>query len=290
MLSSIQWTIPYQRALRSRHENTGLWIFDTDVFKKWKNSTSSGCLYCYGIRKSFVSVPKIRISNKLIFCGSGQRKDGFDVSPWLALAFESPNSLSISAGVVEALAQEVGNDSSGIAYFFCEYDEDNTLDPLAIIGTIIQQLLILQRRIPEPIATAIRDLYGHGIRKPTTEKLIALLCSVMEQYTYVYVVIDAVDEAGPDTQDEILNLVKVLTSVDTTAAKVFFSSRESSSISEALRTWPRVNVSEGRTAKDVDAYIRASITKRLTGLEIMQNIPTLQAEAEHELMAKAKGM
>ena len=192
--------------------------------------------------------------------------------------------------MIEALLRNVDNGTSVAAYIYCDFADSSTLDSLSIIGTIIQQLLIVKPTIPEPIARNIRELYGDGLRRPTVEGLIDLLCSVVEEYQYTYIIVDGVDEANFETQNYILSMITKITSLKTTFAKFFVSSRENSLISEALRSWPKINVSEDRTSQDMGVYIKASITEKLASHSVIKNNPGLQVEVEEELMRKAQGM
>ncbi|KAL8821117.1 MAG: hypothetical protein Q9191_007377 [Dirinaria sp. TL-2023a] len=165
-----------------------------------------------------------------------------------------------------------------------------TLDLNSIVGTIIQQLLIVQPVIADSVIANIRELYGDGLRHPSPESLIELLCSITNKYTVLYIFLDGIDETSLDTQNGICGLITTLVAIDTTIVKIFVSSRQSSLIGEALELYPEIVVSESTTVHDVNAYITASVEEKLASHSVIQNNPGLQAEVERQLMMKAQGM
>ena len=200
------------------------------------------------------------------------------------------SSTAVSAGVAETLSREVNHDRSIIAYFYCDYGNNATLDLGALVGTIIQQLLIVKKTIPDPIAVTIREIYDDGLRQPQLHKLTELLFSIMREYELVYIVLDGIDEASEDTQKGILDLINQLITTASITVKVFLSSRENPQISKSLGYSPVLHISEKYTAQDIGAYIRNSVTDKLANHSVIRDNPGLQAELEHELLKKAQGM
>lgn len=192
--------------------------------------------------------------------------------------------------MIDSLTQEVDNQTSALAYFYCDYADSETLDLMLIVGTIILQLLIVKPTLPEPIALDIRDIFGDGLRRPTPDRLITLLCNVAMEYTNVFVFLDGIDEVDLDTQGAISSLVRKLIAIGETLTKVFVSSRESSCIAEAMGCYPRIRMSEDCIRQDVEAYILASVNKKLSTHSVLQDNPELRRVVEEELMVKAEGM
>jgi len=88
---------------------------------------------------------------------------------------------------------------SAIAYCYCDHADGKTLEAPSIIGTLIQQLLIVKSTIDEIAASMIRKMYHQGLGHPPFDKLIDLLCHIIGGYDLVYIVIDGLDEAETDS-------------------------------------------------------------------------------------------
>ena len=234
--------------------------------------------------------PYYRVYLLLILCCSRLREKGLDVSQCL-LSSSWPFFLLInSAGIVETLTTDTNDQYSALAYFYCDYADSNTLDLISIIGTLIQQLLIKKPTMESSVASSIHDIYDQGLRHPQTDRLIELLCTVLDEYTVVYIIIDGIDETSSDTQEGICDLVKRLVNLQDTSAKILISSRESSQLSEAFEPYLHFQMSADETTKDINAYIKGSITEKLAGRSVVQKNPGLLEAVEHELTMKAEGM
>lgn len=192
--------------------------------------------------------------------------------------------------MIETLSSDVDRDQSAIAYFYCDYADSITLDVNSIIGAIIQQLLIANPIIFDSVSSDIQEAYRVGMRYPSPDRLVELLCTVIDAYTLVYIVLDGIDETSSDTQASIVGLVKTITAIDTTIVKVFVSSRWGSLLCEELSLYPEVTVSENDTVHDVNAYIKALVAEKLAKHSVIEHNRDLQAEVERQLMMNAQGM
>lgn len=198
--------------------------------------------------------------------------------------------VSSSTSVIESLSREVDSQSSAIAYFYCDYADSKILELPLIIGTLVQQLLILKPTISDVTASQIRNIYCDGILQAASENLTQLLCSVIDDYELVYLVLDGADETSPDTQHDILSMVRKLTIFAGTNVKVFFSSRDSVRISNAFKGYPDLSASESCNALDIKTYIQASVRDRLAHHSVIRSNPDLKVKTEDELVEKAHGM
>lgn len=180
---------------------------------------------------------------------------------------------------------------TAVAYFYCDYADYETLDASTILGTIIQQLLVVRPSIEETIAVKIREAFGDGIRKPSAGDLTKILeFIILEYHQCVYIVLDGVDEASPDTQEMLLSSFAKLSTSCSTLLRLYFSTREIALRSTHFPSCLSFNVSENHVAEDIQHYIKASVQQRLHSLPVMFNHPYLEEDAVHELTAKAQGL
>ncbi|KAL9133172.1 MAG: hypothetical protein Q9175_005647 [Cornicularia normoerica] len=197
----------------------------------------------------------------------------------------------VSAGVINTLSQEMAGQHTAVAYFYCDYADYETLDASTILGTIIQQLLVVRLSIEETIAVKIREAFGDGIRKPSPGDLTKILeFIILEYHQCVYIVLDGVDEASPDTQEVLLSNFAKLSTSCSTLLRLYFSTREIALRSTHFPSCLSFNVSENHVAEDIHHYIKASVQQRLHSLPVMFNHPYLEEDAVHELTAKAQGL
>ena len=195
------------------------------------------------------------------------------------------------AGVINAFSQGLVGQDTVVAYFYCDYADHNTLEASVILGTIIQQFLAVKTCIEEVIAVKIRDTFDHGTGKPSPGDLSKILeCIILEYHHRVYIIIDGLDEASLDTQENVLsNLAKLSTSCGT-LLRLCISAREITLRSAYFSSCLSLDVSESRVAEDMEHYIKASVQQRLHSLPVMLAHSYLEQSAVHELMAKAQGL
>ena len=158
--------------------------------------------------------------------------------------------------MINALSQEVDGRHSALAYFYCDYADQETLDASVVLATIIQQLLIVRPIIEDVIAAKIREAYGDGMRNPSPGDLIKILEYIIQDYQRVYIVLDGVDEASQDTQEKIFANFATLT----------------------VSQLERLNVSVNVISEDIEHYIKASVQARLHHLPVVKNYPYLKQE------------
>lgn len=255
MLSSNQWKQQHSRIFNLRYPGTGTWILTNRIFDQWKMATGTHqqrCLWCYGIP------------------GSGKT--------------------ILTASVINALSQEVDGRHSALAYFYCDYADQETLDASVILGTIIQQLLIARPVMEDVIAAKIREAYGYGMRKPSSDDLIKILDCIILEYQCVYIVLDGVDEASPDTQERLFANFAKLSVIHPRLLRLFFSTRLITLMPYHFPSCLSFNISDNVVSEDIEHYIKASVQQRLHNLPVIDNYPYLEERAVLELTAKAQGL
>ena len=195
------------------------------------------------------------------------------------------------ASVIDHLYRDVDSPHSAVAHFYCDYADQLTLDISVILGTIIQQLLIGRPSIEQVVATKIREAYGDGVQKASSVDLINILqLIILDDTRCVYIILDGVDEASPDTQEKLFSSLAKLSTSCSTLLKLYISSREITLIPHHFPSCLSFDISESRVSEDIEDYIKASVQQRLHGLPVMASHPYLEESVVHELSAKAKGL
>ena len=193
--------------------------------------------------------------------------------------------------MIDALSQEVDRPDTAVAYFYCEYADQETLDCSVILGTIIQQLLLDRPIIDEVIAAKIRKAYDDGLRKASPTDLVNCLERIiLDCYHRVYIVLDGVDEASTDAQGKLFSHLVKLSASCSTLLRLYISTREIALIPHHFPSCLKFDASESRVSEDIELYIKSSVQERLHSLPVMVNYPYLERSAIRELTAKAKGL
>lgn len=180
---------------------------------------------------------------------------------------------------------------SVVAYFYCDYADSETLDTSVILGTITQQLLIGRPSIEDAITAKIREAYGNGMRRASPDDLIKILEFIIHNsLDYVYIILDGIDETGPDVQQTLFRGLAKLSSSCSTLLRLYISTREITLIPHHFPWCLRFDVSESRGSEDIENYIKASVQQRLHGLPVLSSYPYLERSVIHELTTKAQGL
>ena len=137
-----------------RQEGTGRWLLDSTEFKTWM-STPGKTLLCRGMP------------------GAGKT--------------------ILASTVIDHLLKMLYGSEMSVLYIYCDYrkEHEQTLDNL--IASMLKQLL--QRQIPIP--ENVRQSYHHYVTsdtRPDSKEMYTLLHSTLDQFSHIYIVVDAIDE------------------------------------------------------------------------------------------------
>lgn len=161
-LSNIQhWLSPpdpsvnYQKALKQRQLNTGLWFLEGERFASWKSGNAS-FIWLYGIPG----------------CGK----------------------TILSSTILENISQYCDSHSGyAIAYFYFDFNDVQKQDSDRMLRSLIVQLS-RQAHYISPSLDALFSSHGNGGRPPALDELLKALCGMIGQYSQVFIVLDALDE------------------------------------------------------------------------------------------------
>ena len=193
--------------------------------------------------------------------------------------------------MIDSLSQEIDRPDTAVAYFYCEYADQETLDCSVILGTLIQQLLRGRPIIEEVIATKIRKAYDDGLRKASPTDLVECLEQViLDSYHRVYIVLDGVDEASTDAQENLFRNLAKLSASCRSLLRLYISTREITLIPHHFPSYLGFDVTESHGSEDIELYIKSSVQERLHSLPVIVRYPYLEQSAVRELTAKAKGL
>ena len=130
----------------------------------------------------------------------------------------------------------------GFAYFYCQYNDEATKTPSNIIRTLLAQLLygLDYTKIEDTVKHLFPKIaQGHG--PPTDVKhLTKLVAQVRSLYHRSIVVIDGLDECPIELRRDLLDIVILLASDNSTSILVV--SRKEADIEDELRNFPTISL------------------------------------------------
>ena len=175
------------------------------------------------------------------------------------------------------------------AYFFCRFDETESLKAKTIIGSIARQL------VSDLPAAAFRALDQNSTNGTSIISVLENMLSHTRQY---FIVLDGLDECGEVQIKEIVEFLHRLWLSPHLLIKLFWSSRPNVLrwLSRRFPTQQRINLdtveNQSRVAHDINTFIGVTLEEWLDGEapELQINDPSLIETILHCLEKEAEGM
>ncbi|KAK4993505.1 hypothetical protein LTR50_000435 [Elasticomyces elasticus] len=228
-----------------RQDGTGLWFLQSPEFTAWCNGTKQ-TLFSPG------------------FPGSGKS--------------------IIAAAIVSHLFTSAYSDSVRIAYIYCNYKRQDEQKTVELLAALLKQLLHGKSPIPQ----AVEDLYVHHSSRntrPSLSELRKILKDVVESFSKVYVIVDALDECRNDdgTRDKLLSSLRdVQAGTDT---RFLATSRYLPEVTQHFHDDDRLEVRASDA--DVEAYLRGHISLLS---KCVKDRPELQNQIVDDIVKAVDGM
>ena len=116
-----------------------------------------------------------------------------------------------------------------------------------------------------------------------------LLPRLLEHYEHPVIFLDAADECSKESCPLILNDLLSIVEKSKHPVKVFISSRHSLEIKNCLKNPPNVSIEAKDNAKDIENYVKSTLSKRKEDKELLRE-DVLRQLIEEVLLRDAKGM
>ncbi|EMD65035.1 hypothetical protein COCSADRAFT_317254 [Bipolaris sorokiniana ND90Pr] len=242
----------YHKAHKQRQADTGLWVLDSESFTKWKASPASR-LWLYGIPG----------------CGK----------------------TILSSTVIEHLLQHCyGNTSMVIAYFYFDFNDTQKQDPELMFYSLFCQFLQRLVTIPEGV-NALLLACKNGHRRPSLHALLELIPQVIQQFTHVYVVLDALDECTQ--RQELMHMLEIVVRWQLDNLHLLMTSRKERDIESSLESYIKEEDTICLQKDVVDSDIQRYVQQRLSddkNLAKWNKDAAIRQEIEAALIHGARGM
>ena len=238
----------FQRSLSLRHPNTGIWLRRNDEFQQWLS----------------MQHPLLWLSGKV---GAGK---------------------TVLAGMIIEDALQASSESTAVAYFYCDYQNEQSRNSEGILGALLAQIALQKTEAFDVLQQYYDELQGSGSLAgvTTTDKLLSTLQDMGALFDQVFLVVDGIDECEELTGNVLPTLLKLAT-FDKTSLAVF--SRDLQVIREIIGTdVPEITISA--TNDDVTQYVQDEIESRISSRRLRNIGPTMKEEIVTDLVEGAEGM
>jgi Cdc6-like AAA superfamily ATPase len=245
-LTSVDYGPQQTDFIKRKQDGTGQWLLDSKEFQMWLE-TDKQTLFCPGIP------------------GAGKT--------------------ILTSIVVDELTTRFHKDNSiGIAYLYCNFQRQETQNIDNLLSSLLKQLSQCQPTLPG----TVKDLYNRHRAKrtqPSVKELSRSLQSVVDLYSKVFLIVDALDECQTtggcraDFFSEILNVQ------NNHRVNLFATSRYIPEVTIMFQNSisPEIRASE----YDVRRYVKSHISHLPS---FIQRSLELQVEVETEIVKAVDGM
>jgi Cdc6-like AAA superfamily ATPase len=251
-LSAPDPSTSYQKALKLRQADTGLWLLESEAYNEWKRSATTP-LWLYGIPG----------------CGK----------------------TILSSTVLQDVLQHCQDDPGKVtAYFFFDFNDAQKQDPEIMMRSLLCQLSEQAIKIPPSLDDLFSSCQS-GQRQPSTDALMNALQLITQDFPQTYILLDALDECTQrgELMEMLETIVRWKVP---NLHLVVTSRREhdiESSLVKFVDVQNQICLQSAIVNKDIQLYVRQRLSKDKR-LQKWGKDTSTKAQIESVLMNGAKGM
>ncbi|KAF9772357.1 hypothetical protein IL306_009935 [Fusarium sp. DS 682] len=248
--------ISLNSARNKRHLGTAHWIFKAQEFKDWR---------------ALKEVPVLHITGKI---GSGKT--------------------ILSSCVIEHL-NDKKDDADVVTFFFCRFDDSESLDCDTILRSLLYQLVSRPAFAKIIEQTGIhRDMEmaeDQGYSRKSLKMLFRRSIGLVEIW---FIILDGIDECTAEQRRWLFEFLSDLITSEETPGKVklVLSCRET--LNHDIRTWfpasLQILTGSGQTSQDILTYAEDILNEKLAKKELVLDDVNLAAEILKSISLKEQGM
>jgi hypothetical protein len=242
----------YNKACKQRQADTGLWLLESESFKRWKTDPESW-LWLYGIPG----------------CGK----------------------TILSSTILEGLIRHCRNDpESVVIYFYFDFNDVQKQNPELMLRSLITQLSQHSVNSLEHLS-ALFSPCGDGQRQPSLLELLTTIEHMIQGFAHVYIVLDALDECT-ERSELLGVLESIVSWKFQNLHVLMTSRREqdiTSSLDTYIDAKDTICLQSEVVDKDIQRYVRQRLSDDKS-LAKWEKDATIRQEIETVIMQGARGM
>jgi len=176
-----------------------------------------------------------------------------------------------------------------LAYFYCDYKDPRTQDPVNILGSLAKQLAMHDMQSLERLEE-FHDRHHNENPLPAAfgaEELRDLISETSKPFDNVYIIVDGLDECASH-RSSIVELLSSLNNVDCNRIKTLFASRDEHAIRSKLQDYATMSIAPSNS--DLRLYVATELQNRMDRGELVLRNSFLKEYILERLVGKADGM
>ena len=174
-------------------------------------------------------------------------------------------------------------------YFYCDYADLPTLQPVHMYRALLQQLFFRGLMTESDIKSVVEAYKAntHGLGE---QQLTILLKAAIQSCAGLQIVMDGLDECERGVQQAVTDTLCEFLAIGSPLTKVLVTSRDEGYLQTKLDKFDRLPISSEASAADIQSYITCSVGSRLSSGDLTIRSPALKEQIISKLIAKAQGM
>lgn len=164
--------------------------------------------------------------------------------------------------LIEQCLVQVQESNTSLAYFYCDFRNQQTQKEEAVIGAWICQLAVQLDCTPSELEefASKHETSSGQFSSPSYESLEALLLTLLEKNSSSILAIDALDEC--EKRSNLISLMRRLAESPHHNVKILVSSRQEGDIEEAFGDLTRQSTRVNAVNEDIDSYIYSALANK----------------------------
>jgi hypothetical protein len=178
---------------------------------------------------------------------------------------------------------------SALAFFYCDYKDAQTHDPLTILEALARQLIMQN----EACFAELQEFYWAHLTTDHSSRVVLtsadfckLIAKVSTHFATTMIVVDGLDEIT-ENRSRVTKTLHSLNSTDG-SIKTLFSSRLEVDIGHELETFKQVSIAA--KSSDLRLYIASELERRMKEKRLRIRDPSLKEHIMKRLEEGAEGM
>lgn len=172
--------------------------------------------------------------------------------------------------------------SVGVVVVYLKYNEpEQNIDN--VLASILKQLAEESSSIP-PVLLDLYEYHRDRNTSPAIDEISEALSAIIEHYTSILCVVDALDECSEDLRWDLIEKLEKLQP----KIRLLVTSRYLDSIAEELKNFERFEIKAN--AADIELYIDHQIRKNRNLRRIVEKRPSLRNDLKRGVITTAENM
>lgn len=195
----------------------------------------------------------------------------------------------MSAHLVDHLISVSQANDTRVAFFFCQFDDVESLEARTILASLIRQGLD-GRSLPKIVETHLSGILKNSFAD--IEELMALFIAVAERFAVNFIVIDAIDECKKDERSVLLDFLRKASLSNKFILRIYLATRDDvgEEIRKASKSLHHLPMSSPEAGQDIATYIENIIEEKKDKGDMIVGDPNLLVEIRDALVKGAQGM